>query len=467
MAHGGVEYNSATADSPSFATIGRTFRIVTTDTVVLPCEVINPRGYLLAWKRGIAILTAGNIKVTPDERFRLVEGYNLEIRDVKTHDAGDYVCQIATLHPLEITHTLEILVPSRIHSVTSDGTVEVKKGSTVTLECRASGNPVPTISWTRKNNLLPSGEKSMEGFSITIVEATRHQAGIYLCSANNGVGDPATAQIALHVLYPPEIEVERSWVHSGEGYEAQLVCIVHAEPQAEVVWYRDTLRLDTTERRIMEVRGSRHTLIIRKVQASDFGNYSCVADNSMGKAREYLELSGKPNPAIFRSHHMGRFKDSYNLTWSVNSYTPIEEFKLYFRRLPPPPVPGQLTQPQYHHNKRPTRRENETWGGGGSGIRLLDEWNDVILPAAPSEQFTQQMSYMIRGLEPAFHYEARVQAKNRFGWNDISDTFHFTTRGSDPEMRDMGVTAQTNASTRVIIPVFLSVVQLALAVCWS
>lgn len=66
-------------------------------------------GYLLAWKRGIAILTAGNIKVTPDERFRLVDGYNLEIRDVQTHDAGDYVCQIATLHPVEITHTLEIL----------------------------------------------------------------------------------------------------------------------------------------------------------------------------------------------------------------------------------------------------------------------------------------------------------------------------------------------------------------------
>jgi hypothetical protein len=33
---------------------------------------------------------------------------------------------------------------------------------------------------------------------------------------------------------PPEIEVERNWVHSGEGYEAQLVCIVHAEPPAEV-----------------------------------------------------------------------------------------------------------------------------------------------------------------------------------------------------------------------------------------
>lgn len=26
----------------------------------------------------------------------------------------------------------------------------VKKGTTLTLECNASGNPVPTISWSRK-----------------------------------------------------------------------------------------------------------------------------------------------------------------------------------------------------------------------------------------------------------------------------------------------------------------------------
>jgi len=33
---------------------------------------------------------------------------------------------------------------------------------------------------------------------------------------------------------PPEISVEKSWIHSGEGYEAQLVCIVHADPQPTV-----------------------------------------------------------------------------------------------------------------------------------------------------------------------------------------------------------------------------------------
>jgi Immunoglobulin I-set domain. len=43
----------------------------------------------------------------------------------------------------------------------------------------------------------------------------------------------------------------------------------------------------------MESRGSRHTLIIRKVQVSDFANYTCLADNQIGKTRQKLELSGK------------------------------------------------------------------------------------------------------------------------------------------------------------------------------
>lgn len=39
----------------------------------------------------------------------MFNGYSLQIRDVVPQDAGDYVCQIATMEPLEITHTVEIL----------------------------------------------------------------------------------------------------------------------------------------------------------------------------------------------------------------------------------------------------------------------------------------------------------------------------------------------------------------------
>lgn len=69
------------------------------------------------------------------------------------------------------------------------------------------------------------------------------------------------------------------------------------------------MQLDTTERHITEHRGSRHTLIIRKVHQQDFGNYSCVAENQLGKARKTLQLSGKPNLAVFNSPTVSQYKD--------------------------------------------------------------------------------------------------------------------------------------------------------------
>lgn len=38
----------------------------------------------------------------------------------------------------------------------------------------------------------------------------------------------------LFISAPPEITVEKAWVHAGEGHEAQLVCIVHGEANPEV-----------------------------------------------------------------------------------------------------------------------------------------------------------------------------------------------------------------------------------------
>lgn len=33
---------------------------------------------------------------------------------------------------------------------------------------------------------------------------------------------------------PPDITVEKSWIHSGEGFEALLECIVYADPAPTV-----------------------------------------------------------------------------------------------------------------------------------------------------------------------------------------------------------------------------------------
>ncbi|VVC24119.1 Hypothetical protein CINCED_3A013250 [Cinara cedri] len=316
---------------PKFLNKPGAYKVVTKDTIVLPCEVYNPENFVLAWKKGIAILTAGTTKVTPEERIRIVEGYNLEIRNAQVNDAGNYICQIGTLDPVELKHTLQILIPPRIISLTANGKVSAKKGSDVTLQCNFTGNPPPIITWTRKNNMLPNGDKTYVG-NLFIIESVRRQAdGIYICTASNDIGTPVDEEIDLNILYPPEVKEEQSIVFTTEGAETEIVCIVHAEPKADVLWYRDTLQLDMTEWRITDIRGNRYTLRMRKVQSTDFGNYSCVADNGLGKSKRSIELTGRPDVAVISGPPQSRTKNEYEMVWTVKSHSPIVEYKLLYR----------------------------------------------------------------------------------------------------------------------------------------
>lgn len=36
------------------------------------------------------------------------------------------------------------------------------------------------------------------------------------------------------VTAPPEITVEKSWVHASEGYDIELACIIHGDVTSDV-----------------------------------------------------------------------------------------------------------------------------------------------------------------------------------------------------------------------------------------
>lgn len=48
--------------------------------------------------------------------------------------------------------------------------------------------------------------------------------------------------------------MERPFVHTGVGFETQLICIVHAEPSPQIVWYKDSTQLGITEQHSLQVR---------------------------------------------------------------------------------------------------------------------------------------------------------------------------------------------------------------------
>jgi hypothetical protein len=50
-----------------------------------------------------------------------------------------------------------------------------------------------------QSGLLPSGQSTEEGLSLELRQVERDDAGTYVCTANNGVGPPAKANIEVEI----------------------------------------------------------------------------------------------------------------------------------------------------------------------------------------------------------------------------------------------------------------------------
>lgn len=157
----------------------------------------------------------------------------------------------------------------------------------------------------------------------------------------------------------------------------------------------------------------------------------------------------------FSQKAISDYRDRYNISWSVQSFSPIREYRLFYRKQTPKSY--MMTQQiQQHLDKS---YENAI-GSGGNGAQhhysppyatgLSDQWENVVIPENFQEFYPSSassfnindyrhsnqhfmsthhhMSYLIRNLQPAANYEARVQARNDHGWNKLSNVFHFSSR---------------------------------------
>ena len=178
----------------------------------------------------------------------------------------------------------------------------VRSGASVSLECKVNGNPRPSVEWSRAREVgdINTVQHSLnnQGSVLTLHSVTRAASGLYLCRAWNGVGEPATDKINLHVLYSPHVHAVHHLVEGGAGHNTTLLCLVHAEPTAEVVWYKNNMRLDLKRGYVTSQEGRRHRLTIPEVGEEDFANYSCEATNSLGKSRAAIQLRGNPRPPV-------------------------------------------------------------------------------------------------------------------------------------------------------------------------
>ncbi|XP_071549046.1 brother of CDO-like isoform X4 [Panulirus ornatus] len=382
---------------PVITTQSQTFTVDLGDSVLLPCDVEARGEFSLTWRRAEEILwilrehsDESFVKVTSDPRVERVRT-SLKLNDVQAADQNTYICEVSTQPPRTLDHSLSVRVPPSVYPAHNRSVVIIKMGSTVTLVCHASGNPMPNITWSLKGGSLPG---PVDRANLTVVKARPEDNGQYKCTADNGVGQPASTTITLQVMHPPKVREEKKEVYTGVNFDATLACFVDAEPQAQVKWYRvgdipvDPLRLikgiDTNKR---------YSLQFERVQLDDFGYYTCNASNYMGNSSAVVHLSGRPKPVRYFSSTQGDKNTSYTLVWDVVSYAPILTYSIAYR--------------------------NES--------DMEDQWVNFTVPGTTSSSIYHSKSHTFTQLDPGATYYVKVSAKNEFGESDINETFSFTT----------------------------------------
>jgi len=437
-----IEYGGSDSKLPlSFSSMPRVYKEEVGSSIMLLCKVNNLGDSIIVWKQPDRIISAGSSMIRKDVRMSLLEhskGINLQIRNLNIDDAGNYICEVENdAEPIQQLNQLQILVPPKITTSHTGQNLTVKKDSSLKLSCNASGFPSPTISWQRQHRLLPSGEKRIYGDSLWFHRVSRSDSGTYICTADNNVGPPVTASIDLNVIYEPEIEVDKSWVHGGLGYEAVISCIVYGDPLPSVRWYRDTMVVAGNENRIMEQFGFRHQLVILSVRESDFGNYSCLAENDLGKSRGFIELSGRPNEPQIQSDRESIYSDQFNMTWVVESFDQITSYRIIYRKYVESSNSTYDTRSRWHNIVLPDIHLH------GSGV--ISSSSNIVQPLTIIQKtFKQIGSYVFFALEPNTKYEVRLQAKNGHGWSSFSSDFLFSTRSRGDVPKELPVETLDN-----------------------
>uniref|UniRef100_A0A6J0TGL1 Contactin-6 isoform X1 n=1 Tax=Pogona vitticeps TaxID=103695 RepID=A0A6J0TGL1_9SAUR len=228
-------------------------------------------------------------------QFVSQETGNLYIAKVEPLDVGNYTCVVTNTEAKQ-----SVQGPPTPLVLRSDGvmgeyepkievrfpeTTLVAKSSSITLECFALGNPVPSISWRRSDGIpFVKKIKTSKG-TLEIPDFQQEDEASYECITENIRGrNIARGQLFIYAL--PE------WSKSLEDADLSLYdtlvweCKATGKPKPSYSWFKNGQPL-TPEERIHIENG---TLTIAMLNISDSGLYQCVAENEYGSVYSNAEL---------------------------------------------------------------------------------------------------------------------------------------------------------------------------------
>uniref|UniRef100_A0A8C1WWQ4 Roundabout, axon guidance receptor, homolog 3 (Drosophila) n=1 Tax=Cyprinus carpio TaxID=7962 RepID=A0A8C1WWQ4_CYPCA len=213
-------------------------------------------------------------------------------------DEGVYVCVARNYLGEAVSRnaSLEVaILRDDFRQTPSD--VVVAAGEPAVMECiPPRGHPEPTISWKRNNVKVNDKDEriTIRGGKLMISNTRKSDAGMYVCVGTNMVGEKDSDPAELVVFERPMF-VRRpvnQVVLADDTVDFQ--CEVQGDPTPTIRWRKEEGELP---RGRFEIRAD-NSLRLTQVKAEDEGSYTCLSENSVGKAEASGTLQVHVPPQI-------------------------------------------------------------------------------------------------------------------------------------------------------------------------
>ncbi|XP_051564412.1 matrix-remodeling-associated protein 5-like [Myxocyprinus asiaticus] len=271
----------------------------------------------------------GNLYVFPNG--------TLYIRNPKEKDSGNYEC-VAVNSVGVSRRTVSLLVKrnsstAKIMSTPSQST-DVSYGDQLSLNCTATGSPNSRIIWRTPSKKLVDVHysfdrriKVLSNGTLTIKSVTHRDEGDYLCVARNKMGDVYILFKVNVIMKVAKIEHKPLSNHKvSYGGELMVDCIASGLPNPEISW---SLPDGTMVNNILQsndnwIRGKRYvvfdngTLYFNEVGMKEEGDYTCYAENQIGKDEMKVHIKVVADAPVIRNNTYNVIKVPYGETVVLN-----------------------------------------------------------------------------------------------------------------------------------------------------
>ena len=147
----------------------------------------------------------------------------------------------------------------------------------ITIACTATGQPLPSVTWSKAFCSLPEDRTEVMNGTLTIYSVTRKDGGTYICKADNILGSATGTSLVMifsrlrFKVRPPQE------VTPMIGSSVRLPCVAESNLKPTIAWTKDGKLSLPVESNVL-LNGS---LLIQNIKASHEGSYTCRATNAL------------------------------------------------------------------------------------------------------------------------------------------------------------------------------------------